>query len=147
MTTKELTTRQREVLTMIEAKKSTGEIASALGITTQGVHGHMRRLRQRGLIPEASPRRTAVRKSVSIEDTFAPLRDVIDRQRQALERQDERIVEQILAAEKEVQALGEERKLIVEALERLGDLETSVRAGAAEPNGSEPYGAPDPADF
>lgn len=48
----ELTERQREVLALVREGKNPTEIGKALGISSQGVHGHLRRLRGHGLIPD-----------------------------------------------------------------------------------------------
>jgi predicted ArsR family transcriptional regulator len=48
----ELTDRQREVLDLVNEGKNPTQIGAALGISSQGVHGHIRRLRGKGLIPE-----------------------------------------------------------------------------------------------
>jgi FixJ family two-component response regulator len=49
----ELTERQGEVLNLVRAGRNPTEIGKELGISSQGVHGHIRRLRERGLLPEA----------------------------------------------------------------------------------------------
>lgn len=65
-TTDDLTDRQRQVLELKREGKSTGEIKDALGISSQGVSGHLKRLRTKGLLPpedEPSARpATSVRK-------------------------------------------------------------------------------------
>lgn len=51
-----LTERQRDVLRLHQQGKSPTEIGKELEISSQGVHGHLRRLRDKGLI-EGEPRR------------------------------------------------------------------------------------------
>lgn len=47
-----LSEKQREVLTLVRDGKNPTDVGRAMGITSQAVHGHLRRLRSRGLLPE-----------------------------------------------------------------------------------------------
>lgn len=49
----DLTDRQRDVLRLAKENKNPTEIGRELGISSQGVHGHLRRLRTKGLLPSA----------------------------------------------------------------------------------------------
>lgn len=53
----QLTDRQRDVLRLHGEGKNPTEIGEALEISSQGVHGHLRRLRQKGLVEDAGPAR------------------------------------------------------------------------------------------
>src|SRR5688500_8847872 len=55
-TPSDLTDRQRDVLELHRKGKNPTEIGKELGISSQGVHGHMRRLKQRGLIEDDGPK-------------------------------------------------------------------------------------------
>lgn len=46
-----VTDRQRKVIDGLKAKKTPQAIAAEMGISVNGVYGHMRRLRKAGLIP------------------------------------------------------------------------------------------------
>jgi predicted ArsR family transcriptional regulator len=58
----DLTDRQTDVLRLTREGKSPTEIGRELGISSQGVHGHLRRLREAGLVePLTAPKRAAKR--------------------------------------------------------------------------------------
>lgn len=121
-----LSPRQAEVLAMLKDDKTTGEIAAHMKITTQGVHGHIRRLRERGFLPATPARKAPTRKAVSIDDTLDPLRTVIERQREQLLRQDIHLRNQTQELQQEIADLAKERDAIQVALERLETLELSM---------------------
>lgn len=52
MSETDLTEKQQQVLALHRENKGPSEIAEVLGITSQGVHGHLKRLRGKGLIEE-----------------------------------------------------------------------------------------------
>lgn len=59
-----LTARQADVLRLTREGKNPTQIGEELGISSQGVHGHLRRLREKDLVPaanERTPRRAAPR--------------------------------------------------------------------------------------
>lgn len=71
--TDDLTDRQRDVLRLLREGKNPTEIGRELGISSQGVQGHMRRLRQKGLAePAASPRTVAPAANARTRGPAAP---------------------------------------------------------------------------
>lgn len=56
MTETKLTSRQKTVVDGIKGKKTPQAIAAEMGISVNGVYGHMHRLRKAGLIPTTSRR-------------------------------------------------------------------------------------------
>lgn len=53
MATAAATERQQEVLDLIEQGKTVAEMAKALKLTENGVRSHIKRLKQRGLVPKS----------------------------------------------------------------------------------------------
>lgn len=70
--TADLTERQADVLRLTREGKSPTEIGRELEITSQGVHGHLRKLRELGLVePLAAPKRAA-RRPTGARDVTVP---------------------------------------------------------------------------
>lgn len=53
-----LTSKQKKVVTALEAGKSPKDIAKSMGISVNGVHGHIRRLRKIGALPQPTGSRS-----------------------------------------------------------------------------------------
>lgn len=95
-----LTEKQRQVLELHNEGKNPTEIAEALGISSQGVHGHFRRLRSKGLMPEEPGRRRPTpngRHPVSADDALEAVRETVRTQRQGLEDRKTAIATEIKA--------------------------------------------------
>lgn len=114
----ELTDRQRAVLRLTQEGSNPTEIAREIGITSQGVHGHLRKLRQMKLLPE---RQGAARRPtrpadggdvVSAENALAAVR-------RAVEEQAEAILARQQAIDLEIAALEHERVELEKALAEL----------------------------
>lgn len=69
-----LSERQREVLALVREGKNPTEIGNALEITSQAVHGHLRRLRGHGLLADepTAPGRAAARRRRELNGRFDP---------------------------------------------------------------------------
>lgn len=82
-----LTDRQRDVLRLHGEGKNPTDIGTELGISSQGVHGHLRRLRDKGLI-EGTGRTTPVAvpngRPLSAADALEQVRQAAATQRQQL---------------------------------------------------------------
>jgi DNA-binding MarR family transcriptional regulator len=119
----DLTDRQRDVLRLHQEGKNPTEIGAALGITSQAVHGHYRRLRARGLIegdakPAAERRVTTARNARSRgplapfdpQDTVRVVVATITAQLDELNTRDEAVDAQIEALKVEKKAIAAARK-------------------------------------
>jgi predicted transcriptional regulator len=100
-----LTDRQRDVLRLHREGKSPTEIGKELGFTSQGVHGHLRRLRQKDLIegtgrtkPVAPPNGGQPTSPAAALET---VRSEERRERRGLVTRKEAIAEEIAALERE----------------------------------------------
>lgn len=104
-----LTDRQREVLRLAQEGKSPTEIGKELGISSQGVHGHMRRLAAHGLI-EREPRRRA--------DNGRPIRpaDSLETVRRTAKAEIATLKRRLEALDRDMAKLGEEREEIEAAI-------------------------------
>jgi DNA-binding MarR family transcriptional regulator len=110
----ELTERQRDVLRLHREGKNPTEIGRELDISSQGVHGHLRRLRGHGLIesearPAAAKRRDA-RQAFDPASTIAAVQQAIAAQRAQLDSREAEIDGQIEQLRAEKRAIGEARK-------------------------------------
>jgi hypothetical protein len=118
-----LTDKQREVLELHNDGKSPTEIGKALGITSQAVHGHFRRLRASGLLPDtgaAKPAAAAKRPSRPAvpngRQTFDPgsaitaVKLAAAQQRRELDAREQQIDGEIDALKAEKKAIGEARR-------------------------------------
>jgi predicted transcriptional regulator len=119
----DLTERQRDVLRLVREGKSPTEIGKELSISSQGVHGHMRRLREHGLIPALKPtaRKPAAKPSAAPNERFDPaqsLRIVVGTITAQLDELDAR--EQAIDAE--IAALNAEKQAIENARTELQKL-------------------------
>lgn len=113
----ELTEKQQQVLEMHRANKGPAEIAEALGISTQGVHGHIKRLRNKGLIeakPSAGASRPARRDGARL-DPKAALEVVREAARQQITTVEARQAE----IEAEIKDLQEEKRELGKTLTEL----------------------------
>lgn len=85
-----LSPRQELVLKMIRDDGfNVPQVADALGITTQGVYAHIRRLRARGVLPQKGSAANGRRSD--LEAPFAAVRATAEKQLAALERQKEQL--------------------------------------------------------
>jgi len=95
----DLTERQREVLRLHEEGKTPTEIGQTLGITSQNVHGHFKRLRRRGLMGPAGGPRAAQ------SDILADIRRVLQEKERDVDARLREIATSIQALETEREAL------------------------------------------
>jgi predicted ArsR family transcriptional regulator len=119
----ELTERQRDVLRLVREGKNPTEIGKELEISSQGVHGHLRRLRTHGLIeegqlatakpaarkPRAAPA-TNARPSFDPASTIRVVVQAIKEQRNELDRREEEIDAEIARLQDEKRAIGAARQ-------------------------------------
>lgn len=106
-----LTDRQRDTLRLHREGKNPTEIAEALGISSQGVHGHFRRLRAKGLMEgddravRASSRRRNGSGPVTADDALEAVRATARTQRNALIERKESITAEIDALKAEAKKI------------------------------------------
>ena len=107
----QLTDRQRDVLRLHREGKNPTEIGKALGISSQGVHGHLGRLRNHGLIaddaPTAARTRSSSRRRVG-QPAFDPAR-ALDAVRATVRAQEEAILARQAEIDEQIAALQAER--------------------------------------
>jgi DNA-binding Lrp family transcriptional regulator len=113
----ELTERQRDVLRLQREGKTPTEIGNELGISSQGVHGHLRRLRDHGLIERgaakpAKPRdaRAPGPRRFDPASTIAAVQQTIATQRAELDTREAEIDAQIEQLREEKRAIEAARK-------------------------------------
>lgn len=118
----ELTDRQKDVLRLVKAGKNPTEIGRELGISSQGVHGHLRRLRGHGLIEAEAPAPAAKaaarrggkpangRQSFDPASTIAAVQQAITEQRAQLDNREAEIDAEIETLKAEKKAIGDARK-------------------------------------
>jgi predicted ArsR family transcriptional regulator len=120
----ELTERKRDVLRLVREGKNPTEIGKELEISSQGVHGHLRRLRTHGLIeegqlatakpaarkPRAAPATSNARPSFDPASTIRVVVQAINEQRNELDRREEQIDAEIARLQDEKRAIGAARK-------------------------------------
>jgi hypothetical protein len=123
----ELTERQRDVLRLVREGKNPTEIGKELEISSQGVHGHLRRLRAHGLIEgDAAPataaapkpsRRPSARNATPFDpaSTIRVVVQAIATQLSELDRREETV-------DAEIARLGDEKKAIGAARKELQNL-------------------------
>lgn len=113
-----LTDKQREVLTLVREGKNPTEIGAALGVTSQAVHGHLRRLRGHGLLPDepTKPGRAASRARKNgifdPEDALAAVRSTIETQKAALNQREAQVRSEIEALTQELEQIEFTRKAL-----------------------------------
>ena len=115
----ELTARQQDVLRLTQEGKNPTEIGRELGISSQGVHGHLRKLRQSGHLPsDANPARPRPRRAsadggrtpFNAAGTLAAVQATINEQHARLNAREEEIDGQITALRAEKAEIGKIRK-------------------------------------
>jgi predicted ArsR family transcriptional regulator len=120
----DLTKRQKDVLRLVREGKNPTEIGKELGISSQGVHGHMRRLRDRGLLPAADRAKPAGRPRATANHKVSPT-SALEAVRATVREQLEAIDARQAAIEREITALTEERDQLdtarTELQSRFGD--------------------------
>lgn len=114
------TERQTAVLEMHKAGLSPTEIGRELGITSQGVHGHLRRLRKRGLLPSKP---NARREEYSVKNAYAEVQASIKRQRQELAALVRRLEGEIAGHQQAIAGLHDEINHAQTAIDRLDAVE------------------------
>lgn len=117
-----LTDKQREVLELHNDGKSPTEIGKALGITSQAVHGHFRRLRASGLVPDTGAAKPAAAKrparitAPNGRQAFDPgsainaVKLAAAQQRRELDAREQQIDGEIEALKADKKAIGEARR-------------------------------------
>lgn len=122
-----LTQRQRDVLRLHREGKSPTEIGKELEISSQGVHGHLRRLRDKGLI-ESEPRRKPQAASSAFDASMAlkTVRETIAEQATLIRNRQTEIDQQ-------VRELGVERTRLDETLAELERLIDNGEGSSSEP--------------
>lgn len=137
----ELTEAQQRVLTLLGEDKSPTEIAKDMGITSQGVHGHMSRLRKRGLLPGEPAASTAGRtparsrkraagndRRVTPADAFAEVRASIDEQRKGLTARATELDQEIDDLKAEIDRRRNEKRQVEKAAKDLETFEGTLPA-------------------
>lgn len=117
-----LTARQQEVLTLVREGKTPTEIGKALEISSQGVHGHLRRLAQRGLVTlEQSPSRTASTRTRRERNGSRKLNpsQALEAVHQAAREQATAVEARVAAIDVEIADLRDEKKQLGETLKQL----------------------------
>lgn len=120
--------RAMEVLELHNAGKNPTEIGAALDISSQGVHGHLRRLRERGLIAGKAKAKDNARPEFSVATAFDEVRESIARQQRELDTHMAGIDRELETIEERKQALKKERVDAEKAKARLAELEGTVVA-------------------
>lgn len=133
MTADQLSPRAQEVLELTQQGKNPTEVGAALGITSQGVHGHLRRLREKGLLPpdpKAKGRKSDAngRPDFNVQTAFAEVRASIARQRDDLDTYVAGVNRELEALEERKKALKKELVDAEKAKARLTELEGTVVA-------------------
>lgn len=133
MTTDNVSPRAAEVLALHKDGQNPTQIGQALGISSQAVHGHLRRLREKELLPPDPKAKTKAAKdtngrSFSAEAAFAEVRASIERQQRDLDTY-------IIDVDREIERLDDrkaelyvERENAEKAKARLVELEGTVKA-------------------
>jgi SOS-response transcriptional repressor LexA len=113
-----LTDRQRDVLRLHGEGKNPTQIGEELGISSQGVHGHLRRLRGKGLI-EGTARTAPV--PVAVPDNGRPLTaaDALEQVRQAAATQRQQLADRKAQIASEITSLNAQDAEIDAALAEL----------------------------
>lgn len=125
--------RAAEVLALTKEGKNPTEIGTQLGITSQAVHGHLRRLRDKGLLPPDPRARGKAgtdngRSEFSAAGAFREVRASIARQQQELDRHMAGLDRQLEELDRRKNEIKQERKDAEKAKERLAELEGTVTA-------------------
>lgn len=134
MTTDGLSDRAQQVLALTKQGKNPTEIGTELGITSQGVHGHLRRLREKQLLPPdpkakaKAPKADNGRPDFSVQTAFDEVRASIERQQRDLDAHMVDIDRELEQLEDRKKALKKERTDAEKAKERLGELAGTVTA-------------------
>lgn len=131
MTTDQLSERATQVLTLTKAGKNPTDIGAELGITSQAVHGHLRRLRDKDLLPpdpkaKAKARTENGRPDFTVDTAFAEVRASIARQRDDLDTYMVEVDRELERIEERKKELKKERAEAEKAKERLAELEATV---------------------
>lgn len=113
----DLTERQQQVLALHREGKNPTDIGRELSITSQGVHGHLRRLAARGLVELERPARARDDVPNGRLDPDEALRAV----RQAAIEQVHVVTQRLTAIDGEIEALRNEKKGLQKALEKLNE--------------------------
>lgn len=130
--TEDLTDKQREVLALVQEGKTPTEIGKAMDISSQAVHGHFRRLREAGVMPEASPKAaagTAARRRTIGPAGPSPITgrsldttSVLNAVKLAAAQQRDALNARELEVDAQIEALKDEKKGIAEARKELDKL-------------------------
>jgi DNA-binding CsgD family transcriptional regulator len=126
-----LTDRQRDVLRLVREGRNPTEIGRELGISSQGVHGHLRRLRDRGLVEAAAPAKPAARKRSANDRQphaaagFDP-KSAIAAVQQAIVEQREQLDTREAEIDAQITQLRDEKKLITATRKELEKLTPGV---------------------
>ena len=124
----ELTDRQRDVLRLHRDGRNPTEIGKELGISSQGVHGHLRRLRGHGLIEDGAPaakpaarKRSANERHRGAASAFDPAAAIAAVQ-QAITQQHTQLDDREAEIDAEIARLRDEKKAIAAARAELSKL-------------------------
>jgi biotin operon repressor len=108
VTTNDLTERQRDILALVKQGQSATEIGRALGISSQGVHGHFQRLRSKGIeIPTQNGTHKASRRAPG--DGGAPSGKALAAAQDAIKEHERRLLARVAEIDAEIRALQQER--------------------------------------
>jgi DNA-binding CsgD family transcriptional regulator len=122
-----LTEKQQQVLDLLAQDKTPTQIAEALNITSQGVHGHMQRLRRRGLIPgEAAPSQGARRNRGSRKAATSAGITPTDAQRQGLTARASELDQEIDDLKAEIDRRRTEKRGVEKAAKDLETFEATL---------------------
>jgi predicted ArsR family transcriptional regulator len=126
-----LTERQRNVLHLVREGKNPTDIGKELGVSSQAVHGHLRKLRDLGFIsePAGPPRGAAARKANGRREPVEPESALLAVQR-AINEQLALVDARMAEIGAEITALEDERTRLEVTRQRLQDYGTTPDAAA-----------------
>lgn len=128
MPNEDISPRAAQVLELHKAGKNPTEIGAELGITSQGVHGHLSRLRRAGLIADKKKGKDQDngRPEFNVATAFGEVRQTISRQQHELDAHIASIDRRLEDLEESKKALKKERADAERAKVRLSELEGTV---------------------
>jgi predicted ArsR family transcriptional regulator len=121
----DITDKQREVLSLVEEGKTPTEIGKAMDISSQAVHGHLRRLREAGVLPPAAPKpvattaRRPAAPSVASSNARLDTHSVLNAVKLAAAQQRDALNGREAAIDAQIETLKAEKKGIADARKEL----------------------------
>lgn len=129
----DLTERQRDVLRLHTEGKNPTDIGRELNISSQAVHGHMKRLRGKGLIAEENPKPTtsSPRRERGEPTTIDPHAAIMAAM-ESIQQQVAQLESRLEAIAQERVGLNDEEASIRQALNTLAAMQHAPSAPAAD---------------